>query len=649
MRHRSHHRASRGNSVPSSSSQRSSATLNLCLGISVAAGVGLLGWQLYRSLRRRVSASVPEGNNPYVPPGVVAVVERIQRSEHRNPFAEPATPGPQRPPVEFPAPVVLVDLASFRANITAMARVALRYGKKIRIGTKSIRVPELIEQAAEIVDREAQAHFRERLRERTLLGVKASSSSTDTFVRVDEIADTDTELGDGAGYAGATRDVVRGLLTFTAEETLFWAKRGSFRDITLAYPIGDAHSARVFMDAVLTNPPQKVQCNVVIDDVAQLLILADAALHAIAYEQYISTDGFDGALHAVTIHLWIDVDMAYRPLGESLHLGARRSPLRTPSDVLALLRGIEEVNQSCHKKLAVAKSKVGLKFVVSGMMGYEAQVAGVQDFPFGHSPSSSFIGRAVCTLMHLFKQKSMIDVACRRRECYAAIQSYFQANGGSASFLQCNGGGSGSLLATAMDPIVTEVTIGSGALCGHLFDRYRQVDASGERLEFLPALFVGLVVSRVASAPDALPMKGLSKWLRPPPSAIVVCSGGGWIASGPVGADRQPIVVHPSTGVEPLSSSEGYGEVQTPFSVRLDDVALTSKPLTIGDVVLLRPAKSGEVAEHFEEYLLVEHSGDSSRNITSATTTTTNKTAAAAGATITRAKTYRGCSLAVWS
>ena len=44
---------------------------------------------------------------------------------------------------------------------------------------------------------------------------------------------------------------------------------------------------------------------------------------------------------------------------------------------------------------------------------------------------------------------------------------------------------------------------------------------------------------------------------------------------------------------------EGAGEVQTP--VALPDGA----DVALGDPVFFRPAKSGELAEHFDEYLLV--------------------------------------------
>ncbi|MGZ3443591.1 MAG: amino acid deaminase/aldolase, partial [Polyangia bacterium] len=84
---------------------------------------------------------------------------------------------------------------------------------------------------------------------------------------------------------------------------------------------------------------------------------------------------------------------------------------------------------------------------------------------------------------------------------------------------------------------------------------------------------------------------------RRPAARIVTCHGGGWVASGAAGADRLPAPVFPAgSRLLPL---EGAGEVQTP-------VALPSgAEVALGDPIFFRPAKSGELAEHFDEYLLV--------------------------------------------
>jgi hypothetical protein len=101
---------------------------------------------------------------------------------------------------------------------------------------------------------------------------------------------------------------------------------------------------------------------------------------------------------------------------------------------------------------------------------------------------------------------------------------------------------------------------------------------------------------------------------------------------------------HPSRGaaLEPFAD-EGFGEVQTPLQVRWDPLrpSLTGaegtgastaaeRPsptaLSIGDVVLCRPAKAGEISERFTSAVLLSGGGS----------------AAAALRVVGRAQTYRG-------
>jgi D-serine deaminase-like pyridoxal phosphate-dependent protein len=128
-----------------------------------------------------------------------------------------------------------------------------------------------------------------------------------------------------------------------------------------------------------------------------------------------------------------------------------------------------------------------------------------------------------------------------------------------------NGGGSGSVQATAADATVTEVAAGSGLLVPGLFDHYQSFEPR-------PAAFYGLPVT------------------RKPSEAMATVHGGGFVASGAAGADRLPTPWAPP-GLH-LTSLEGAGEVQTP---------LTGHPaalLRIGDLVWFRHAKSGELFEH---------------------------------------------------
>jgi D-serine deaminase-like pyridoxal phosphate-dependent protein len=149
-----------------------------------------------------------------------------------------------------------------------------------------------------------------------------------------------------------------------------------------------------------------------------------------------------------------------------------------------------------------------------------------------------------------------------------------------------NGGGSGSLNLAAGERALTELSAGSGLLDPHLFDYYSNI-------HFEPACFFALQAVR-SSDPG-----------------YITCQGGGYIASGEPGWDRVPRPWLPD-GAK-LVSAEGCGEVQTPLRlVRDNEVA-------IGDPVIFRHAKAGELAERFEEYLLVS-----------------------GGKIVSKAKTYRG-------
>ncbi len=303
-------------------------------------------------------------------------------------------------------------------------------------------------------------------------------------------------LGDAIGY-----------MTYTAAETAFHASAG-VRDLVLAYPTVQPSDA-----ALLAVANRTATAAVVVDEVAQLAVLAAAARAA-----------------GTRIPIVIDIDTSWRPV-RGLHVGVRRSPLREPAAVVALARAIEA------------------PLVFHGIMGYEAQLAGLGD----RSP-----------VIRALKRGSEPAVAAQRaRICEALIAAGLSPD-------VVNGGGTGSVDWSSTDASLTELTIGSGFLCSHLFDHYR-----GLALE--PAICFALQVVR-----------------RPAPG-LATCHGGGWIASGAAGADRLPHPTWPHGCT--LLSREGAGEVQTPVATRAD--------LALGDPIFFRPAKAGELAEHVAEYLLV--------------------------------------------
>ncbi len=284
-----------------------------------------------------------------------------------------------------PLPAALVDLDALDRNLDVLL-AALGKGPTLRIASKSIRVPALFR------------YLMER---------------------------------------GGDR--VRGLMTYSAHETLWLAEQG-FGDLLLAYPIGRTDEA-----VALALAARKAKLWVVIDDLAQARLLSAAA---------------EGA--GVTLSLCIDVDVSLRPFGDAAHIGVRRSPIRSARDAVALARAVTTLPS--------------LK--VSAVLAYEAQVAGLSDAQPG-----GLKGAAMGVVMRGIKRRSIRLAASRRKEVVDALRE--------AGFVieLVNGGGSGSVHSTVTDPSCTEVTAGSGFLNSHLFDGYAD-------LPWEPALFVALGVVR---------------------------------------------------------------------------------------------------------------------------------------------------------
>lgn len=248
----------------------------------------------------------------------------------------------------------------------------------------------------------------------------------------------------------------------------------------------------------------------------------------------------------ITLRLCLDVDVSWRPMNGAAHLGVRRSPIRGPDDAVRLVRAVRELP--------------GL--TIDAVLAYEAQVAGLRD------AVGDGVGEVAMGLVRKVIKASSVPLAARRRR---AVVDALRGEG--LTIRVVNGGGSGSVHSTAKDSTCTEITAGSGFLDSHLFDGY-------DRLPFQPAAFFAISVAR-RSDPDH-----------------VTCTGGGYIASGPPGPDRAPIV-HAPRGLRPVGL-EGFGEVQTPFVVGPE-----APPLQMGDPVICRHAKAGELAERFHRYLLV--------------------------------------------
>lgn len=242
------------------------------------------------------------------------------------------------------------------------------------------------------------------------------------------------------------------------------------------------------------------------------------------------------------LRVCLELDASWQgppPLGR---IGVWRSPVHSP----AALRALAE---------AVAR-RPGFRLV--GVMAYEAQVAGVADRVPGRTGMNALIG--------WMKARSTGELAARRAAAVAAVREV-------AELEFVNGGGSGSVESSAAEACVTEVAAGSALFAGHYFDSYAA---------FSPAPATGFALSVVR---------------KPRPDCATVL-GGGWVASGPPGTDRLPLVVHPA-GLR-MVPREMAGEVQTPLEGK------AARRLKVGDRVWLRHAKSGELSEHVDEFVVVE-------------------------------------------
>lgn len=268
---------------------------------------------------------------------------------------------------------------------------------------------------------------------------------------------------------------------------------------------------------------------------------------------------------AARITLMVD-DPAQLDLIDAVAAPAMRAVLRVAIDADASWRApvlghigvrrspVHDPGEVADLAHAIAR-RAGFRLV--GLMMYEAQIAG--------QPDATGSGDAVIRWMQRRSGEELVD---RRRAIVARLREI-------ADLEFVNGGGTGSLESTSADAAVTETTAGSGLLAGHLFDLYRAFSPA-------PAAAFALEVVR-----------------RPAPDIVTVL-GGGWIASGPPLPSRQPLPVWP-TGLRSLAR-EGTGEVQTPLE------GPAARRLSIGERVWFRHAKSGELAERVDRYVLT--SGD---------------------------------------
>ncbi|TFC14617.1 amino acid deaminase/aldolase [Cryobacterium algoritolerans] len=311
----------------------------------------------------------------------------------------------------------------------------------------------------------------------------------------------------------------RGLLAYTLAEALWLAR--TMTDIVVGYPTADRGAIRSLGRSA--------------ELAGQVTLMVDSLEHL----DFIDAVLPPGRRESIRLCLELDAGWNAPVLG---HVGVRRSPVHTVGEARALAAGIA--------------ARPG--FILVGLMGYEAQVAGVGDRPAGKPLEGLSI--------RWMRRRSSEELCARRAAAVTAVREI-------ANLEFVNGGGTGSLESTHDDASVTDIAAGSGFFGGHLFDHYST---------FRPAPAAAFALSVV----------------RKPTAATATLLGGGWIASGPAGPDRTPRLAWPE-GLA-FVPREAAGEVQSPVT------GAAAVRLRVGDRVWLRHSKSGEPSEHVNEFAVVD-------------------------------------------
>ncbi|HEX2914933.1 MAG TPA: amino acid deaminase/aldolase [Chloroflexia bacterium] len=312
--------------------------------------------------------------------------------------------------------------------------------------------------------------------------------------------------------------VYQGVMCYSPPEAVYLSQQG-LDDLLVAYPCWQAEQVRIVCAEVRKGK--------------NITLMVDSIEHVRHLERLAGEED-------VTLSLCLDLDLSADYPG--LHFGVWRSSIFKPEDAL---RVFLEISKSPHLRL-------------DGLMGYEAQIAGVGD----RVPGQFLKNKLINTL----KKHSVREIATKR----AAAVNLLKASGANLRFV--NGGGTGSLETTGAEEVVTEITAGSGFYSPVLFDHY-------QAFKHLPAAGFALEITR-----------------KPKP-AIYTCAGGGYIASGATAPEKQPQPYLPACAK--LFSLEGAGEVQTP--VRYNG----PEQLNLGDPIFMRHSKAGELCERFNSLYLI--------------------------------------------
>ncbi|RKP44284.1 amino acid deaminase/aldolase [Cohnella endophytica] len=314
----------------------------------------------------------------------------------------------------------------------------------------------------------------------------------------------------------------QGIMCYTAGEAAFLARQG-FDDLLLGYPTWDDEGIRELVN--------------LIGEGRRITFMVDCIEHVLRIEAIAQERG-------VRVPLCLDIDMSASYPG--LRFGVWRSPLNGWDNVKPVVDVIVESSWAW----------------LDGIMGYEAQIAGVGDQVPGAALKNSIV--------RYLKNRSIREVASRRGEIVQRIGEL----GISLRFV--NAGGTGSFASSREESAVTELTSGSGFYSPLLFDHYQS-------FKYQPA--AGFAVEIV----------------RAPRNDIVTCLGGGYTASGAADPSKLP-KPHLPAGLR-LFPLEGAGEVQTPLLCSDE----THRALKLGDPVFFRHAKAGELCERFDSLHVISN------------------------------------------
>lgn len=310
----------------------------------------------------------------------------------------------------------------------------------------------------------------------------------------------------------------QGVMCYCAQEALMLAQNG-LDDLLIAYPTWNNREISLVCEAI-----------------------ADGHLIVLTVDDYQHVERISQIAHNYNIKIPICIDIDMSTAFPGLYFGVHRSPVKSTKQVLELVNKINTFEN----------------IYVDGLLGYEAQIAGVID---------NYPGRFFQNLIiRQLKKISIKKIAQKRNE----IVNELKKNDITLRFF--NGGGTGSILQTVHETAISEITVGSAFYNPLLFDYYKD-------FAYNPAAGFAVEITRQSG------------------KSIYTCAGGGYIASGAVGKEKQPQIILPKSAK--LLSLEGAGEVQTPIR------HCGNEQLNLGDPIFMRHSKAGELCERFSELLCV--------------------------------------------